>query len=98
MRKSDFSIWNVSQHIARWRRRFHISVMNGHTYLVRMDYRNFNENKKDHAGIELWKRQVREIDFNLNAYSDEECMKDFRFRPREIGKIAIIIYFTSGKI
>lgn len=72
MKKSDFTICNVSRRISRRRRRLHIAAITGQNYILCMVYRNLKNNKKYHALITLRKFQVRSINFNMNAYSHEQ--------------------------
>lgn len=97
VRKSDFAIGNVSRFIVCRRLSLYISVLTGHIYIESMIYRNLKKNMKYHERIWLRKRLVRTGNLNLNTFSDEQCMKYFSFKPREIWKMEFLIYFTSGQ-
>lgn len=49
----------------------------------------------DYEKIVAGKRHIQSIGFNINAFSTEECSKNFRFRPNELGLLSTLMNFTG---
>lgn len=98
MRQTDFTIGKVRHRLSRRRKRFRWAL------LMNLDYRSVyvllkrcRQSKRDLAKISLRKRLIRSTTFNINVFSDEQSLKDFRFRPHEISKVAELIGFVNER-
>ena len=83
MRQTDFSIGEVKQTIARkrkWLRRAMVFEMD--VQLLYHVHCRLRERKKDLERIRVRKRHVNGHTFNLNVFSENQSMTDFRFPKR----------------
>lgn len=65
--------------------------------VVRHFYRQLKKVKYDLHKMKARKRYISTTTFNLNIFSEEQSLKEFRFRTTEIGTVADLIGFTIGK-
>lgn len=60
-------------------------------------YRRVRAAQKDLEKLERRSREISESKFNPNIFSEEECYRLFRFRPKDIGKIVDICGWSGGR-
>ena len=53
--------------------------------------------KQDIRNISARALQTRSVCFNLNAYSEEQALQEFRFRKRDVGHVCNAIGWTGGR-
>lgn len=59
--------------------------------------RRCTEARHDVYKINMRSRIVSAASFNLSIFSAQECLQLFRFRSKEIPKVAALMEWTSGK-
>ena len=59
-------------------------------------YKRYKDAKKDIENIKLRRRSIQMCSFNLNRYSDHMALHDFRFRVKDLPKIANLLYLPNG--
>lgn len=64
---------------------------------MRIVHKTLQKRKTDLMRINLQERNVRETKFNLNLFSDEKMLTDFRLTKRDVYKISRIINFFCGR-
>ena len=59
-------------------------------------YKRYKDAKKDVENIKLRRRSIQMSSLNLNMYSDHMALHDFRFRFKDLPKIANLLYLPNG--
>lgn len=95
MRLTDFAIGKVRRRRRSLRFRLLLGLSIKSTPAVYYALRRCTRSTNDILRIMRRVRHIRSVTFNLNVYSDEQGLRDFRFRPREIGRIADVIGFHA---
>ena len=97
MRQTDYTISKTKVRIDKYSNmlRLAIIVRADVAILIRLQ-RKCRKCKEDLLKLKERKQHMKSINFNLNAYSNEECLKQFRFFPAEIKKVSDIIGFSGG--
>ena len=97
MRQTDYTISKTKLRIDKYSNmlRLAIIVRADVAILIRLQLK-CRKCKEDLLKLKARKQHIKSINFNLNAYSNEECLKQFRFFPAEIKKASDIIGFSGG--
>ena len=86
MRIVDYQISKCRRRLALWQERALLAlVLEVNDDLVRFDIDRAKEEHENIEKIKLRTRHVRGVYFNLNALSDHQGLKDFRFKKYDIG-------------
>lgn len=97
MRQTDFTLAKVSRRLRRKRQLLHAAVVADidEDAIYRLD-RHRQQLKKDKANVVSRMLHIKTKCFNINVFSDEESLKNFRFRRHEIGRLSELVSFTQG--
>lgn len=95
MRLTDSSIGKVRRRRRSLRFRLLLGLSIKSTPEVYYALRRCTRITNDILRIMRGVRNIRSVTFNLNFYSYEQSLRDFRFRPHEIGRIDNVIGFHA---
>lgn len=97
MRTADFNATRVRNRICRIRHSLRFTPSTAPiSYYLRL-LRKLRENKQNLRLLRVRSILISSITFNLNSYSDEQCLTDFRFRRCELLLISEIVGWVGGK-
>ena len=98
MRQTDYSIGVARSRKSKRRSLLRLAVLTNASpvFLFRLQ-RRYAAAQRDVHKINMRSRNVSAASFNLNRFSEHECLHRFRFRSREIQKVASLMEWTSGK-
>ena len=91
MRQKDFGIGCLRNRRKKLRRRLHIAILVDEPVITHAATRRLKRVKVDIGRLQVRKRAVRAVYFNLNIFSTQESLKLFRFRASEIPTVADVI-------
>jgi len=97
MRQTDYKIGAAVSRTKRRRETFHRSLLTTASPIMQFHaYQKLKRTRQDVRKINLRSLQVSSATFNLNSYSDHDALSEFRFRTREIGRIAEVMGWHGG--
>lgn len=98
MRQKKFALNNVIARLNKAKRRFRLMIAEeaDDEVLLRC-YLRVRAARVDVQKVCARSHNISMTVFNLNAYSEEECYRNFRFRAKDIGKIVQLCGWNSGK-
>ena len=98
MRQTDFTERKVKKRAVKRRLYLRLAIeLDLDEEILYRFYKKLKKVKEDMYNIKIGKRGISTTTFNINIFSDEESCKMFRFRTKEIGKVADLIGFTLGR-
>ena len=98
MRQKNFSLNNVIARLNKAKRRFRLMIgEEADDELLLKCYLRVRAARMDLKKVSARCVQISMTMFNLNAFSEEECYRNFRFRAKDIGKIVTMCGWDSGK-
>lgn len=98
MRIKDFAIGKALKRLARsQRRKLLVFALDAPAPLRLSAWRNAARARRDVIKIKMRSRAIRLNYFNLNIYSNESCMGNFRFRIQDIGKVSSTMNWNKSK-
>ena len=98
MRLTDYSIGVARGRKSKRRGLLRLAVLTNASpvFLFRLQ-RRYAAARRDVHKINMRSRNVSAASFNLNRFSEHECLQLFRFRSRDIRKVAFLVEWSSGK-
>lgn len=98
MRQKNFARGVIIRKINRHRRRFRflLAADAGEEELIAC-YRRIRAARRDLGKMNIRAMEISSTSFNLNKFNDEESLRLFRFRPRDMNRIVQLCGWTSGK-
>lgn len=97
MRQTDYTINQTKRKIQRYANRLRLGIIVREDIAVLLRLRTKGDKcRQDLQRLEARKRHIKTINFNLNSFSSEACLKNFRFLPTEIQKVAEIMDFYGS--
>lgn len=97
MRQKDYSIGKARQRLRSRRRRFLLALeCDADVQLLLRTSQSAARARRDVGHIRLRSRHISTMRFNLNAYSEEQSLSEFRFRKSEIGTVCGVLSWGGG--
>ena len=91
MRQTDFCIGQVGTSIKRKSRMLTNSmILNMDVAILYHVHRKLKKRKMDLRKLLQRKRHVKGVTFNLNAFSENQSLTDFRFPKSDVQKVAVV--------
>lgn len=97
MRQIDYSIGKAERRLIQSQRRFRLSRRTSPVSTQIRILRRVRASQDDVHLIRYRSMNISGMRFNINMYSDEKCLRDFRFRRYELPIIMDQVGWTSGK-
>ena len=93
----NYAIGKAKHRLRSRRRRLLLAVGTDADEMKLMHYNDQTRRARiDLRRIRLRSLHISATKFNINVYSDEQCLSHFRFRSSEIGTISNVLGWTSG--
>ena len=98
VRQEDYTIGRAMARQKRRLRRFHLCLAHDAPAEVTLQcWRKAKDADVDVLNIRARNLQIQSMCFNLNTYSEEQALHNFRFRKRDILKVCEAVGWTAGR-
>jgi len=95
MNQKWFKLNKALRTARRLRQRYLRSLRGGSSFLQAVYRRRLGDALQEIKMIRTRSMRISSHVFNVNGYSTEQCLRDFRFRPQELPKITDIINWSG---
>jgi len=98
MRQKDFQIGQAKRRQKKRKRLLQaVLALDADDELILRARNRYRQAHSDVRRIQQRSRHVSSSTFNYNIFSEEESLRNFRFRARELNQVVVLCGWTSGK-